>query len=103
MTMLMGYRNLGSLLLVNWMEVFRSMRYHIPRIYDNSPARPRGRLYIVRPLSLTKGILPLLIWTLTMVGQVVKPLLRLELPDSMCNCIDWVNGGRLICGTSTGE
>ena len=38
-----------------------------------------------------------------MAGQVDKPLLRLELPDSMCNCIDWINGGRLICGTSTGE
>jgi hypothetical protein len=40
---------------------------------------------------------------LIIAGQVGTPLLRLDVPDAMCNCIDWINGGRLVCGTSTGE
>jgi hypothetical protein len=36
-------------------------------------------------------------------GRVDKPLLKLDLPDAMCTCVEFVNSGRIICGTSTGE
>ena len=58
MIMFMGYRNLGSSLLVNWMVVFRSTQYLIPRIYDNRPVRPRDIPFTVRHLCLLRGLTP---------------------------------------------
>jgi hypothetical protein len=40
---------------------------------------------------------------LTKSGQVEKPLLKLDVPDAMCCCLDWINGGRIVCGLSNGE
>ena len=36
-------------------------------------------------------------------GSVEKPLLKLDVPDAMCCCLDWINGGRIVCGLSNGE
>lgn len=77
--------------------------YAVPQPKDirQKTGVPEGETIYCEYSSLTLASILVCDW-LTVSGQVDKPLLRLDIPDAMCNCIDWINGGRLACGTSTG-
>lgn len=40
---------------------------------------------------------------LTVIVNVGSPLIKLEIADASCTTMDWINGGRIVCGTSTGK